>query len=116
MMTKTLKGRVTAQRGQYYVVSTIDSPRYLSELLLTPREMKGANVGDHVTLGYYSTNTCGFWSVVSVDVDGANTSGQTSFALETNVFKTARVVSLPGVAESFCDAARANRVVKSDIP
>ena len=65
-MTLRLTGRVTGQQGQHFAVQSPDAPAHLRLLHLTRPQMRGAVVGDHVTIEYFSTVLYGLWSVVEI--------------------------------------------------
>lgn len=62
---KTLNGTVVSKVGIYWTIRT-DGPSHLRTLDLVQSQMKGADVGDRVTLVYFSTARYGMWTVDTV--------------------------------------------------
>lgn len=67
MNDDTLNGAVIRKDGQYFVVECPNAPSHLRSLNLVRGQMRGADVGDRVTLMYFSTPHAGMWSVVTVE-------------------------------------------------
>jgi len=68
----TLVGIVRSFDGRYYAVEC-DVPEtraYLRHHNLTHRVMNNAEIGDTVTLTYYSTSSMGYWYVSRVTKGG----------------------------------------------
>jgi hypothetical protein len=63
-----LQGIVNGKIGAYYIITCPEAPDHLKYLNLTPFELKGAKVGDQVTLEYRSNPASGLktWRVVEV--------------------------------------------------
>lgn len=59
----TQTGKVLSFDGTYYGVKC-DAGHY--PLFLLPNKMNGANVGDTVRVGYYTTPSSGYWSVMEI--------------------------------------------------
>jgi hypothetical protein len=59
-----LRGRVGAKDGILFRrVACPEAPAHLRDLLLTPRELRGAEEGDEVELAYAATASRGEWYV-----------------------------------------------------
>jgi hypothetical protein len=64
MVGKRMVGTVTGFADGYFAIACPDAAPHLRDLFLNPRQMRGAQVGDRVTLEYQVTSSSGLWNVV----------------------------------------------------